>query len=395
MATKNSNMSKAKTEKNDEFYTRSTDIEKELRNYKDKFEGKVILCNCDDPRVSNFFKYFVLKFNQFGLKEVIATCYKNQDADLFTKKDSEQAVYLSVTQKSLEKLKKKNGGRLSVESFKDIEAKPLKGDGDFRSPECVEFLKKADIVCTNPPFSLFREYVALLMEYEKKFLIIGNKNAITYKEIFPLIQSNKLWIGCTPMGKDLLFDVPDDVAEDLKKNGKEGSNYIISEEGKVLGRSSSTWFTNIDHGNRHKPLDLYKKFNPKDFPKYDNYDAIEVPKVESIPLDYEGVMGVPISFLDKYCPEQFEIIGISKSPIGNHLRTKIYDKQVQHSLVKGTERLSSVTKLNDGAAIECQGRPSKYPFYEVDGKNYIAVYPRILIKNIAIDHKDNENEDRT
>ncbi len=301
---KNTYLQKAKNAKEDEFYTQLTDIEKELKHYKSHFKGKVVLCNCDDPRVSNFFKYFVLKFNTFGLKEVIATCYKSNDADLFTKNDSEHAVYLSVTQKSLEKLKEKNGGRLSVELFKDIEAKPLKGDGDFRSPECVEFLKRADIVCTNPPFSLFREYVAQLMKYDKKFLILGNQNAITYKEFFPFLKENKIWLGCSIHNGDREFQVP--AYYDKSKN------YRIDSEGRKFVRvRGPRWFTNLDYEKRHDQLNLYKRYNPAEYPKYINFDAIEVSNTAEIPSDYEGKMGVPITFLDKYCPEQFEILGLS------------------------------------------------------------------------------------
>lgn len=300
MATKaqNSNLRKASTAKKDEFYTQLSDIEKELRHYKHHFKGKVVYCNCDDPRVSNFFHYFSYNFEKLGLKKLIATCYKNQNMDLFSQNDSEQAIYLEYDGD-----KNKN----SLPDPKEIGIKPLKGDGDFRSKECIELLKQSDIVVTNPPFSLFREYVTQLVEYKKKFVIIGNKNAITYKEIFKLIKENKMWIGNTPMSTDLLFDVSEDFAKELVSSKKEGSGYKII-NGVVKGRAQAIWFTNLDITKRHEDLILYKKYNPKEYPVYDNYNAINIDKTTDIPCDYKGNMGVPISFLDKYNPDQFEII---------------------------------------------------------------------------------------
>jgi len=296
----------AKKAKNDEFYTQLPDIERELKHYKKHLKGKVILCNCDDPRVSNFFRYFYCNFCDLGIKKLISVCYKNLNPDLFSQNKDEQAVYCihdgtereddECPEKDLELFLRKNKGQR------------LKGDGDFRSKECIELLKQSDIVVTNPPFSLFREYVAQLVEYNKKFVIIGNKNAITYKETFKLIKENKFWIGMTPMGHDMLFEVPNEVAEEMIKTGKEGSSYRLV-DGKVYGRSTAIWFTNLDIKKRHEELKLYKTYNATEYPKYDNYDAIEVSKVVDIPVDYNGVMGVPISFLDKYNPEQFEILG--------------------------------------------------------------------------------------
>ena len=297
---KNDNLHKAKRAKADEFYTQLSDIENECKHYWEHFKGKTILCNCDDPRVSNFFRYFSLNFEHLGLKKLIATCYKNQDIDLFSQESSEKAVYIIYEGD-------KNGNRQVDDN--ELEVKELQGDGDFRSKECIELLKEADIVVTNPPFSLFREYVAQLIEYEKKFLIIGNKNAITYKEIFKLIKENKMWIGSMPMSNDLLFRLPKEASEELVNTKKQGSAYRIV-NGEVLGRSSSIWFTNLDHKKRHEELILYKNYTPEEYPKYDNYDAIEVGKVVNIPQDYDGVMGVPITFLDKYNPEQFEILGL-------------------------------------------------------------------------------------
>ena len=292
---------RAKKKKNDEFYTHFTDIERELSHYKEHFKGKTVLCNCDDPRVSNFFKYFALNFEYFGLKRIITTCYKNNSPDLFSQNTAEQAVYLIYDG---------NNGE-SMPDWDKVDVKPLRGDGDFRSKECIELLLQADIVVTNPPFSLFREYMAQLMAFHKKFVILGNKNSVTCKDIFPLIKENKVWTGMQPMGVDMLFDVPEDYAEYLVKNEKEGSKYKIV-DGVVKGRTASVWFTNLEHSKRQEKMILYKKYNPEEYPKYDNYNAINVDKVKDIPCDYDGVMGVPVTFLDKYNPEQFEILGIDR-----------------------------------------------------------------------------------
>ena len=266
---KNSNLSKAKTAKNDEFYTQMTDVEKELKHYKEHFKDKTILCNCDDPVHSAFWKYFHLNFNHLGLKKLISTHYLAQQFkwDL----NAEKPYVMEYTGEN------DNDVNVGTKTY-------LKGDGDFRSAECIEFLKESDIVVTNPPFSLFREFVAILMKYEKKFIIIGNKNAITYKEFFPLLRDNKVWIGYNSVEK---FIQPDNK---IKKFGNIG------------------WFTNLDIKKKHEKLVLWKNYNPEEFPKYDNYDAINVDKTSDIPIDYKGVMGVPITFLNKYNPEQFEII---------------------------------------------------------------------------------------
>lgn len=296
---KNKNLHKAKDSKKDEFYTQLSDIERELKHYKNHFKNKTVYCNCDDPRISNFFHYFSFNFEKLGLKKLITTCYKNQDPDLFSKNDSEKAIYLEYNGD-------KNGN--NVPDAEEIGIKYLEGNGDFRSAESIKLLKKADIVVTNPPFSLFREYVAQLMEYDKKFVIIGNKNAITYKEIFNFIKENKLWIGNTPMGTDLLFDVSKDYAETLISQKNQGSGYKIV-DGVVKGRAQAVWFTNLEISKRNNDLILYEKYSPEKYPKYDNYDAINVDKTKDIPMDYKGAMGVPITFLDKHNPEQFEIIG--------------------------------------------------------------------------------------
>ena len=298
----NKSLHAANRAKNDEFYTELADIDKELRHYKHHFKNKTVYCNCDDPRVSNFFHYFSHNFETLGLKKLMATCYKSQAADLFSQNDSEQAVYLIYEGD-------KNGNRVPDPS--EIQVLPLQGDGDFRSEECIALLKQADIVVTNPPFSLFREYVAQLVEYGKKFLIIGNKNAITYKEIFPLIKDDKMWLGVTPMGTDMLFGVPEHYAETLVQTKKSGSSYRII-DGEVKARAQACWFTNLDHDKRHEELILYKRYTSEEYPHYDNYDAVDVSKVAEIPCDFDGAMGVPITFLDKYNPEQFEIIKFRK-----------------------------------------------------------------------------------
>lgn len=265
MATKNSNLRKAQKAKSDEFYTQLSDIEKEMKHYKDFFKGKVVYCNCDDARESNFFKYFSLNFEFLGLKKLITTGYKEEGKGVVLIYEGD-----------------KNGNKIVEDS--EIIVRELEGNGDFRSAECIEFLKESDIVVTNPPFSLFREYVAQLMEYGKKFLIIGPMNAVTYKEIFPYIKNNELWLGMNW------------VKEFVQPNGE------VKKFGNIC------WYTNLEHNRRNTELDLYKKYSADEYPKYDNFDAIEVSKVAEIPMDYEGLMGVPITFLDKYCPTQFKII---------------------------------------------------------------------------------------
>jgi hypothetical protein len=287
----NKNLHNARRKKNDEFYTQLPDIENELKHYKEHFDGKTVLCNCDDPRVSNFFYYFSYNFEHLGLKKLITICYKNQDIDLFSQNDKEEAIYLEYNGD-------KNCNR--IPDLEEIGIKNLKGDGDFRSKECISLLEEADIVVTNPPFSLFREYIAQLMEYDKKFLIIGNYNAVTYKEIFPLIRDNKIWLGPSLDGRNIWFEIPDYYEKYHKI--KDGTKYAF-----VAG---VIWYTNLHHKKRNEELILVRNYknNEKDYPKYDNYDAIEVSRVVNIPKDYDGVMGVPITFLNKYNPDQFEIL---------------------------------------------------------------------------------------
>ena len=296
---KNKNFHSAKDNKQDEFYTQLSDIERELKYYKQHFKDKVVYCNCDDPRVSNFFHYFSYNFEKLGLKKLITTCYKNQERDLFSKNNSESAIYLEYTGD-------KNGN--FVPDPEEIGIKHLKGDGDFRSKESIDLLKQADIVVTNPPFSLFREYVDQLVKYDKKFLIIGNINAITYKEIFKLIKENKAWLGIN-MGRGISgFIVPDH----YELYGTETS--IDSFGNRIISPNNCLWLTNLDTFKRHEDIVLTKKYygNEIEYPYFDNYDAINVNKTQDIPMDFAGVMGVPITFLHKYNPEQFELIKFRK-----------------------------------------------------------------------------------
>ena len=311
----NKNLNQAKEAKKDEFYTQLVDIENELRHYREHFRDKVVLCNCDDPYESNFFKYFALNFNALGLRKLIATCYDGSpvqgnelmlDFGDFTGEPKKIAYKVEITEVTdvngdgvvnladVQYLLKNDKNVLSI----------LKGSGDFRSSECIELLKQADIVCTNPPFSLFREYVAQLIKYDKKFLIIGNQNAITYKEIFTLIMKNLLWLGYK--SGDMAFRVPDSYEP-------RETRYWQDETGqKWRSMGNICWFTNLDHKKRHEELVLWKVYSIEAYPNYDNYDAINVNKVDEIPCNYDGIMGVPITFLDKYNPEQFKIIRFRK-----------------------------------------------------------------------------------
>lgn len=335
----NKNLTSAKRAKNDEFYTQYADIQKEIEAYleynPDVFRGKVVYCNCDDPFESNFFRYFVLNFKKLGLKQLITTSYKpspiaNTQLQLFGGDENpakpKGRPKVTANKFIINKVHDIDGdGEFNLKDVaRQLKAKkqnewmPLEGDGDFRSDECIALLKQSDIVVTNPPFSLFREYVKQLVGYNKQFVIIGSKNAITYKEIFPLIKDNKLWVGTTSFNKDMLFIAPSNA--DLSKKPKTAIREV---DGVTYLRSPSVWFTNIDHGRRHQPLPLmtmaenlkYSKHKEikgkKKYDKYDNYDAIEVPFTDAIPSDYDGAMGVPISFLDKYNPEQFIILGTS------------------------------------------------------------------------------------
>lgn len=331
MANKNANLHKAKDAKNDEFYTQLTDVAKELMHYKAHFKDKIVLCNCDDPTWSAFWKYFHLNFAELGLKKLISTHY-----------DREEATY---------KMEYTGGDDNDIEVGVKT---PLEGNGDFRNKECLDLLDECDIVVTNPPFSLFREYVAMLMEHEKKFLIIGNKNAITYKEFFPLLKDNKVWIGGTNVKE---FLQPDG---SIKKFGNIG------------------WFTNLDVAKRHEKLILWKKYTPEEYPKYDNYDAINVDKVSEIPCNYDGVMGVPITFLDSYNPEQFEILGYTAKDMGVDC-IKFYENLEQSLEGKPFERNMKSARFSP--MIVYEEKPSKtcYRASNVDGY-MLKTYGRILIR---------------
>jgi len=356
----NSNLTSAKRAKNDEFYTQYGDIQKEIEAYLEcnpkVFRGKVVYCNCDDPYESNFFRYFVLNFSKLGLKQLITTSYKpspvaNTQLELFgddvTLTKSKGRSKVTANKLIINEVHAIDGGgefnlkavAKQLKANKHNEWAPLKGDGDFRSDECVTLLEQSDIVVTNPPFSLFREYVKQLFAYSKKIVVIGNMNAITYKEIFPLIKTNRLWLGATGNGSDMVFAVPNgvEIAEsDRQKAARLG--YV----GDFTRLGNSCWFTNLDHGRRHKPLPLMTKADvikfktKKPFRRYDNYNAIEVSLVKHIPSDYDGVMGVPISFLDKYNPEQFEILGATESE-GRGFSCGLWDEKskVSQPLVGG------------------------------------------------------------
>ncbi len=274
------NLRSAKKKKEDEFYTQIEDINKELQHYKRHFKDKIVYCNCDDPRISNFFNYFSLNFEHLGLKKLITTCYKNQEWNLFSQNTSETAVYLEYEGD-------KNNNR--VPDPEEIGVNNLNGNGDFRSEESIELLKQSDIVVTNPPFSLFREYIDQLIEHKKKFLIIGNINTISYQNCFKYIKQNKMWLGYNTV------------------------RYFEKPDGTMYETARSFWYTNLDIKKRHEEFILYKKYKKSDYPKYDNYDAINVDKAKDIPMDFDGLMGVPITFLDKYNPDQFELIGLMAS----------------------------------------------------------------------------------
>jgi len=303
MATRTLN--NAKNQKKDEFYTQFNDINNELKHYKEYFKDKVIFLNCDDPEISNFWKYFHLNFSFFGIRKIISTHFVYQD--MFNEGDTYKLEYCGG-----------NDNDITV-GEKTI----LKNNGDFRSEECIEILKEADIVVTNPPFSLFREYVAQLIAYDKKFLIIGSKNAITYKEIFKLIKENKIWLGYGFVKGDAYFSV---------KNPRDFASGVYNPKTGLVHFRNVGWFTNLDFKKRHEDLILYKKYDHINYPKYDNYDAIEVSKVADIPIDYDGAMGVPITFLDKYNPDQFELVGMAEDN-GKGFSGGIWDGKNPHCVI--------------------------------------------------------------
>lgn len=330
---KNNNLHAAKKAANDEFYTRIEDIENELRHYKDHFKNKIIFCNCDDPEESNFWKYFELNFEFLGLKKLISTHYNATEPSY-----------------KLELIGDIDGDGKVTKG--DIIKTPLKQNGDFRSPECVEILKEADIVVTNPPFSIIRDYIAQLDEYNKKFIFIGPQNIITYKEVFPLIKDNKLWLGYT--------------------HPKE----FVKPDGNFQKFGNISWFTNLEIKKRKEDLLLYKKYNAKDYPKYDNYDAINVDKVKDIPMDYYGVMGVPITFLDSYNPEQFEIEALGNSR-ENFTPNKTY---LNPKKVLKNGNIINGNAINCVLAIEVENKPTDIHYTSDNSKYLIAPYARVLIK---------------
>lgn len=383
----NKNLNAAKVAKKDEFYTQLSDIERELQHYWQHFRGKVVLCNCDDPYESNFFKYFALRFNQLGLKKLICTCYNgspvtgNELAIHFDGFDDDEPKKIAYKVEITE-VKDENGdGAVDLSDVQYL----LKNDknvlailktGDFRSQECIELLKEADIVVTNPPFSLFREYIGQLMEYGKKFLIIGNMNSITCKEIFPYVQNNKMWIGPSISSGDRKFYVPDDYPLNAAGCG-------VDSDGKRFIRVKGVrWFTNLDHNKRHEDLDLVCRYTEDEYPTFDNFDAIEVGKTSDIPYDYDGIMGVPITFLDKYNPGQFEILGLTQ--IGCHdlcPDTKRYNdyKEITRATDKPTG--SSGGKTNENAVLCGQGNKKTY-YLGPNGEVVHSAYKRIFIRKI-------------
>lgn len=354
----NKTLHTSKTQKNDEFYTQLSDIENELKHYREQFRGKVVFCNCDDPYESNFFKYFANNFRHLGIKRLIATSFTKspiagtQIAFIEIeglKPDGKQPFKVEINE-----IPDSDGdGAIDLGDIQHLLkhdkniVTPLKGNGDFRSAECVELLKQSDIIVTNPPFSLFREYVAQLITYDKKFLIIGNTNAITYEEVFPFLKDNKIWLGVNNGAKT--YEVPMHYDQNNTFVGKDGKKYA------KMGNTG--WFTNLDLEKRHQVLQMYKKFNPDEYDEYDNYDAIEVSKVQDIPMDYEGAMGVPITFLDKYNPKQFEILALTDRKNTSGLRTKTYT-------AADTPKYND---LNRRGAIKTDGE-------------YKSTYARILIR---------------
>jgi len=382
----NSNLKKANKAKNDEFYTQLVDIEKELKHYKKQFCGKVVYCNCDDPFESNFFKYFASNFNALGLKRLIATSYKPSPI-------ANTQLSLFGNDKTLTKIKgrpKTTANKFIINEVSDLDGdgafdlrdiaeqlkanknnewSPLKGEGDFRSKESIELLNQADIIVTNPPFSLFREYVAQLVEYHKKFLIIGNTNAITYKEIFKLIKDNKLRTGYTNFNVGMFFEVP-----------KEWEKYHhIDENGKKIARvSTSCWFTNLEVEKHNQDIVLYKKYNKADYPNYENYEAIDVSKVQEIPMDYKKEMGVPITFVDKYSPDQFKIIALGI--VGSIDFTKSKKMEIlKEGKPTGKFTVNAKGTLYRKYEPERDAHPA---FRDVESDDlYSSIYARIIIKN--------------
>ncbi len=380
----NRNLNAAKLAKKDEFYTQLSDIERELQHYWQHFRGKVVLCNCDDPYESNFFKYFALRFNQLRLKKLICTCYNGSPVtgnelmihfDGFDDNEPKKIAYkVEITE-----VKDENGdGAVDLTDVRcllqnDKNVLSTLETGDFRSQECIDLLKEADIVVTNPPFSLFREYIGQLIEFDKKFLIIGNQNNVTCKDIFLLIMSNKIWLGYKT--GDMAFKVPHDYEQRKTRywEDKDGQKW------RSLG--NICWFTNLDHNKRHEDLDLVCRYEESEYPVFDNFDAIEVSKITDIPCDYNDIMGVPITFLDKYNPEQFEILGLSQ--IGCHDMcpdTKRYNDYKEITRTTDEKTGSSGGKTNENAVLKGKGTKKTY-YLGPNGEIVHSVYKRIFIRN--------------
>lgn len=382
---KQADLGAAKAAKKDEFYTQLTDIEKEMRYYRKHFKGKTVLCNCDNPFESNFFKYFVLNFNRLGLKKLIATCYAtspiaNQQLSLFDVVGGDEPVenksYKAVVTKVYDTTGDGGVDMFDVaELFKqhENELTELQGDGDFRSKECLALLDEADIVVTNPPFSLFRDYVAALVERKKHFIIIGNVNAITYKEIFPLLKRDEMWLGASIHSGDRAFYVPDDYPLNAAGCG------VDADGRKFIRVKGVRWYTNLGFRQRHDELILAKRYVPEKYHMYDNYDAINVDKTADIPCDYDGIMGVPITFLDKYSPDQFEIVALGHSK-DNFTPTKTYINPKMHRK-DGT--VVSGGSVNSVLAYAVEEQPVGQVYYSADNVDgYLMVpYARILIRN--------------
>lgn len=386
----NSKLTSAKNAKNDEFYTQYKDIENEMNAYiefdPNVFKGKTILLPCDDPEWSNFTKYFAQNFSRFGLRKLISTSYAVESKKF---KYDYQPTLFEMNDPEFDNVKTRTNGKIFTLTddrtgdgkidVNDLEWHYLKGDGDFLSSEVKKLRDEADVIITNPPFSLFRDFMAWIVESDKKFIIIANKNCVTFKEIFPLIKDNRAWSGKTEWSGGMWFETKNEDDVDKVVNGINMKNV------------SSMWLTNLDHGRRHQPIPLmtmadnikyskHKDVNGKEYQKYDNFDAIEVPYTDAIPSDYQGIMGVPITFLDKYSPEQFEIVGITKTWFGS--ANKIYPEQIQ---VDKNGKKSRVTKLNDGATLPINPDKTTSTYYIVDGKSYIQVYARILIKHRKVE----------
>lgn len=393
----NSNLSKAKNAKNDEFYTQYHDIEKEINAYldfnPDVFRGKTILLPCDDPEWSNFTKFFAQNFARFGLKKLISTSYAPESKKY---KSSYQPTLFEQNDPQFDKNKTTTNGKIftlelerednSKLDINDLKWHYLEGDGDFRSIEIKKLRDESDIIITNPPFSLFREFLAWVIEANKKFVMIGSKNAITYKEVFPLIKKNKLWVGTTSFNKDMLFISSEEIDPALKP-----STATRTVDGVVYLRSPSVWFTNIDHGRRHQPLPLmtmednikfskHKEVKGREYQKYDNYNAIEVPFTDAIPSDYDGVMGVPISFLDKYSPEQFAIVGLTSGRYEFECQpSKRYINPIQNN-PNGTK--SNGSKANTRATLRLSTIPTAIYYTAENAVSPLEiVYARILIQH--------------